>query len=636
MRKYLTFFFLFALVLSTPPLSQAAAPSFFKIAWKDGKAWFVSPAHKPFLSMGVNDIGDQSYRATNDDYYDPVKNQYSGDEKAWMKGVFTRLKRWHFNTIGCWSNDDLTTQKFPYTPMLYIGRGGRWDDILLSVFGDEFEARVNETIQKAVKLKDDPYLIGYFLDNELPWWGEYGWRSEGQKTLLEQYALGGMDDANKAALKKFFQDKYNNDIEAFDDAWKQELKSFDELEGPVTLAVKTKKQKEAAEEWAGVVAERYFAVTTGVLRAADPHHLILGVRFAGETPWPVVEACGRYCDVVSVNHYAKSGDIDQTMLDNFYAKSQKPILITEYSFSAMENQSGDPNTHGADVAVPTQKDRVEHYENYAHEALSLPYIVGLHWYEWADESPEGRFDGENCDYGLVDIHDHEYTLITQAHAKMNLIAASLHKKSDIALPQGFQEPKRVDYRRADAGMTVASSRDYLKIDKTAHVDTWGDNAMGGKATANTTTGIITLDYETGTGWGCGASMPSNIPPLVAPGIVDLRGYNFIDFKAFLPVGVTFSVYMSESGTAAPNMPASQYAGQNGADGESYSFPAFTGTGKWEDYRVDLSELELRDSWGNQKGNKILDMQAISDVQFYLPGNQGAGRMLVKDLVFRVK
>ena len=584
--------------------------------------------------MGVNAIGDQSYRAPNDDYYNPVKNQYGGNKKAWMKGVFTRLKRWHFNTMGCWTDEALTGQKYPYTPMLYIARGNKWDDVLLSVFTDEFEANVEENAQKTAKLKDDPYLIGYFLDNELPWWGDYGWHAGGQTTLLEKYSLGGIDDANKDALEKFFEDKYDKDIEAFDKAWNLDLKSFDEFSGPVTLAVKTRKQRAVANEWAGVVAERYFSVTTKALRAADPNHLILGVRFAGETPWEVVEACGRYCDVVSVNHYAKSGDIDQEMLDNFYAKTQKPILITEYSFSAMENQSGDPNTHGADVAVPTQKDRVEHFNRYAHEALNLPYIVGLHWYEWADESPEGRFDGENCDYGLVDIHDHEYTLLTKAQAKMNLIAASLHKKSDVPLPEAFKESTGADYRRAEPGVTVAASRDFLKIDQTAHVDTWGESAQGGKAVANTTTGDIVLDYETGTGWGCGASVSPNIPPLVAWGTEDLRGYNFFDFKAFVPKGVNFSVYMSESGAASPGQ--AQYDGKNGADGESYSFPPFTGTGKWEDYRVDLSELERRPDWGNQHGNNILDLQALSDVQFYLPGNQGAGRMLVKDLVFRAK
>ena len=102
-------------------------------------------------------------------------------------------------------------------------------------------------------------------------------------------------------------------------------------------------------------------------------------------------------------------------MDNFYAKTKRPILITEYSFSAMENQSGDPNTHGADVSLPTQADRVEHLDRYAHQALNLPYLVGLHWFNWADQSPEGRFDGENCDYGLVDINNGEYKLLTQKH-----------------------------------------------------------------------------------------------------------------------------------------------------------------------------------------------------------------------------
>jgi hypothetical protein len=584
--------------------------------------------------MGVNAIGDQSYRAPNEDYYNPVKNQYAGNKKAWIKGVFVRLKRWHFNTIGSWADEDLLGQKFPYTDMLYIGRGNKWDDVLLSVFSGNFEAQVKENAQKAAKFKNDPNLIGYFLDNEMPWWGDFGWNSDGQKTLLEKYAAGGVDNADKEALKNFLEDRYSGDIDSFDKAWDLNLKSFEELEGPVTLTVRNKKQKAVASAWAGVVADRYFSVTTKALKEVDPNHLTLGVRFAGQAPWEVVEACGRYCDVVSVNLYDKSGNVNQELLDNFYARTQKPILITEYSFSSTENQSQDPNSHGADVAVPTQKDRAEHLDLYAHQLLILPYIVGLHWYEWADESPEGRFDGEDCNYGLVDIHDHEYSLVTKEHSKLNLIATSLHKKSDISLPREFKESRGVDYRKADAGVKVEASRPYLTIDKTAHVDTWGDGATGGKAVANTTTGVIALDYETGTGWGCGASVPCNIQPLVAWGTVDLRGYNYFDFKAFVPKGIAFTVYMSESGTAAPGM--AQYDGKDGADGESYSFPSFTGTGKWEEYRVDLSELDRRTNWGNQHGNNILDLQALSDVQFYLPGNQGTGKLLVKDLVFRVK
>lgn len=631
MKRLLTIFLL--LTGLGAPLSAPAA-SFFTVDWIKGKAWFVTPSGKPFLSMGVNAIGDQSYRAPNENYYNPVPNQYHGDKKAWTRSVFARLKKWGFNSVGCWSDEATLAQKFPYTFMLYIGRGKVWDDVLLSVFTPDFEANARANAQKAVPYKDDPFLIGYFLDNEMPWWGDFGWNADGQKSLLEKYALLGVNNENKQALKKFFEDRYHQDIGAFDDTWGLNFKSFDELEGPVTLGVRTKTQKAEANAWAGVVADRYFLVVTQALREVDPHHLILGVRFAGENPWPVVEACGKYCDVVSVNIYSKSGDVPQPLLDNFHARTKKPLLLTEYSYSSLENQSGDPDTHGADVTVPTQKDRVEHLQRFAKGMLELPYMVGMHWFEWSDESPQGRFDGEDQNYGLVDIHDKPYDLLTQAHTKLNQQAVGLHQKSKVPLPSEFVEPKGLEVRQADPGAQVPETRDYLRIDKTAHVDTWGDNATGGKAVANTSSGTVELEYTTGAGWGCGASIPSNIEPLVAWGTVDLRGYRYFTFQAFVPKDVHFSVFMSESGTAAPGQ--AQYDGKNGADGESYSFPAFTGTGQWQEYKVDLSELELRNVWGNQKGNHVLDLQALGDLQFYLPGNQGAGKMLIKDLKFRVK
>ncbi|HUO57076.1 MAG TPA: hypothetical protein VMV05_02765 [bacterium] len=52
--------------------------------------------------------------------------------------------------------------------------------------------------------------------------------------------------------------------------------------------------------------------------------------------------------------------------------------------------------------------------------------------------------------------------------------------------------------------------------------------------------------------------------------------------------------------------------------------------------MDLSDLERRTVWGNQHGNNLFDTQAVSVIDFYIPGNQGAGKMLIKDLEFRVK
>lgn len=620
----------------TPGFSVTSTPAYFTLAWKDGKAWFQTPAGKLFLSLGVNAIGDQSYRAPNDVYYDPVKNQYGGKKEAWVQKTLDRLKQWRFNTIGCWSDDALLGKKFPFTYMLYIARGNPWDSVLDSVFSEDFVARARENAKKALPYKDDPSLIGYFLDNELPWWGQYGWNDTSQKTLLEKYALNGVDDANRAALKGFLTERYSGDIDGFNQVWGTQFHSFEDFYQPVTLVVRTKKEKADADAWAGVVAERYFAVTTKALREVDPHHLILGVRFAGQAPWDVVAACGKYCDVVSVNQYQRSGEVDRALLDHFYAKTHKPILLTEYSFSAKENQSGDPNTSGADVAVPTQKERVEHLKKFTEGLLQLPYIVGFHWFEWADQSPLGRFDGENCDYGLVDIHDKEYASLTQAHTQVNSTAAQLHTQASNPLPTEFMEEADLGYRKADPGLKVPEVRSYLEISSSTNVPTWGDGANGGKVAVDSPSGSLVLQFESGTGWGCGISCPSNIGPFAAghPGVIDARGYNFFQFKAFIPKDLKLQVFLTESGTGDPS--SAEFKGVEGADGESYSFPSFQGTGKWTTYRVDLADLERRTVWGNQQGNHVLDLQGLADVEFFIPGGQGAGKILVKDLEFRVK
>ena len=119
-------------------------------------------------------------------------------------------------------------------------------------------------------------------------------------------------------------------------------------------------------------------------------------------------------------------------------------------------------------------------------------------------------------------------------------------------------------------------------------------------------------------------------PFVSDGVVDLTGYNYIQFDAFAPLGLNFEVFLTESGAADLSQAV------NGADGESYSFPSMVGTGHWQTYKIYLGDLELRSSYGNQKGNHILDLQGFSTVDFFIPGNQETGRIIFKDIQFKVK
>ena len=594
----------------------------FTVGVRDGRAWFFAPDGAPFLSQGVNAMGSGGYRAPNPNFYDPVPKQFGGNKSAWAKSALGRLSQWGFNTVGAWSDDALNGQHFPYTYMLYAAG---FEHPLEHVFEAEFEHIAALNTEKARALKDDPYLIGYFLDNELPWWGEFGWHDAGQKSLLEKYARAAAGGAGKRALREFLEARYAHDIAHFNGVYHTKLGSFAELEAPLELQVRGHVARRDSDEFAGAVADRYLSVTTRALRERDPNHLQLCVRFAGSAPWPVVQAAAKYCDVISLNHYQRSGNVDRGLLDDFYVKAHKPILITEYSFSATENQSGDPNTRGAMVTVATQRARAEHVTRYVNQALALPYVVGLHWFEWADESPQGRFDGEDQNYGLVDIHDGTYALVTAAHLAVNQTAERTHGDSKAAFPTEFHGDREPTLHLEQPRKVLASPLAYFEAGQKPQLPTWGDAANGGSAQADARAEATFVHYASGSGWGAGVSFLPQASPF------DASGAEHLELALAIPPGVEVQVLFNEAGAAAPGQ--AHYAGSNGSDGESYEFPPLRGTGQLETYVIDLHELDRRTAWGNQNGKSELDLRALVTVDLYVPGKQGSGEIKVAAIRF---
>jgi hypothetical protein len=176
----------------------------------------------------------------------------------------------------------------------------------------------------------------------------------------------------------------------------------------------------ACDAFAGLVGQRYFEMVCGAIKAADPNHLILGSRFAYVPPPGVIEAAARRCDVISVNCY----DLDALPIIDAYNTTGKPCLIGEFSFRSAD--SGLPNTNGAGPLVSTQSERAAAYRRYATAALARPSMVGFHWFEHADQPAEGRFDGENSNFGVVSINDEVYEELTQAMKSVNAEAEAIH------------------------------------------------------------------------------------------------------------------------------------------------------------------------------------------------------------------
>ncbi|MDP3786875.1 MAG: discoidin domain-containing protein [Candidatus Omnitrophota bacterium] len=601
--------------------------TFFSVKKENDKYWLIDPDGKLFISKGVNVVSPEDGAVLpKSDHYD-VSSKYKNPEE-WALDAISRLKKWNFNTIGSWSDVNTFYYDTPFTYILYIPTGG--DHRLVDVFDPEFKETAEKIIShKCKRFKNSRYLIGYFIDNELPWYGDWGWYTGHAPTLLDEYAKLPKGSPGKVRLIEFFKALYENEIQRFNSVWGKDCKTFEEI-GDIDAFSRaySKETKEARESFAGIVAEEYFSVTAGYIKKYDPNHLILGVRFAGNAPEAVITASGKYCDVISINYYCKSMVFDKQLFDNFFLLGQKPLMITEFSYRAMENRSGDKNTAGADVTVATQNDRKVGYNKYVSQAMEFPYMVGYHWFEYFDQSPQGRsFDGENSNYGIVDIYDNEYELLTAEMARVNSEAEKIHQDSVAPFPDKlFKTNEYVGVNNKDIKRESAPFCDidrieiqkltvWLDASSEASIKFYIEQSTEGKK-------FIKSIIDTGKGWGCGVGILPEIENPNNDKTADLQGFTGIKVKMAVTKDMPFNLFINESGVDA--LGKEKYNGVNGADGESFNSETYVGTGNIEEYDYPFNLFKLRNVYGNQGGNKTLDLQAIRNIDLYFPGNSGAG------------
>jgi hypothetical protein len=129
-------------------------------------------------------------------------------------------------------------------------------------------------------------------------------------------------------------------------------------------------------------------------------------------------------DVSSSNLNAawNDGTFPRFYLDTLHALTGKPIIVSEFYMSAQENSTGNKNKMSNFPTVATQKERAAGFRNTLQALTRLPYVVGADWFQYFDEPPQGRFDGEDFNFGLVDIHDYPYAALTGAARKLDLTA----------------------------------------------------------------------------------------------------------------------------------------------------------------------------------------------------------------------
>jgi hypothetical protein len=416
--------------------------------------WLVTPDGHAFFSLGVNAVvadGDRTYVQDREfmfrdlppdsgewaafygggdnrrvdqgasagigydhggwfDFY--AANLYRVDGKDWLSAwrarTLDRLQAWGFNTVGNWSDEALgSAHRLPYTRSINIA--GNYANVASGYdywgrMPDPFDPRfVQATEQAAVKatanVVDDPYLLGYFADNELAWAGQ---GPQGRWGLATGTLRGDANSPAKQAFIAMLKKKYVDPIK-LGNAWNLPLGSWDTLQASGFVPPNPDEAHPAIADdystWLHEYADTYFRVVAEAIHRHDPHHLFLGGRFAVNTP-EAVAACAQYCDVVSFNVYA---DLPQHGFDEAaMQKLGKPVLIGEFHFG-----SDDRGPFGKGVvSVWNESQRGEAYAKFIAAAAADPDIVGAHWFQYTDQPVTGRLlDGENSHIGLVGITD---------------------------------------------------------------------------------------------------------------------------------------------------------------------------------------------------------------------------------------
>jgi len=377
------------------PDTKARATGYFRVEKIDGRWWFIDPEGHYFISTGSTGIGAGGsfariegreyiykalmpedlihankragkssfftwnlYRRFGPDYY-----------QKWMDFTARRMDDWGLNTVANWSDPTLGHAKGKAYVATLSGWGFEARTMgMPDVYAPDYAEKVNEAAARQCEpLKDDPYLLGYFVGNEPPW--------PGREKELINVILEGDDTPMKAALKKY-------------------------LAGGDT--------PELRKAFVYDTYTRFITVVNKAIKKHDPNHLNLGLRFGGDPPEDLVKASASIgFDVFSLNIYGYSAYTDR--LNKIDELTGLPIIIGEFHFGT----PGRGLSPGLKQTI-SQEERGVAYRYYVENAVAHPSLIGTHWFQWWDQPSTGRGDGENYNIGMVDVTDHPYKELVDA------------------------------------------------------------------------------------------------------------------------------------------------------------------------------------------------------------------------------
>ena len=429
----------------------------FQIKKFNGVWWFVDPDGFLFWSSGITGVrigGNATTVAGREFCFDWLPSQ--GDPLAkfltgknhWRKMDFfeanlfrkygenyveqfydlsiRRLQSWGINTIANWSDPAVCALKrVPYmmsvqpkVPRFVVSSFLKAGLTKKKYFPDPFDpgygAAVIRKLESLEGVVGDPWLLGVFVDNELPWTarspsGEGPW----VRISVHAFCVNGAESSVKKALLKWLQDKYGK-VDALNKEWGTNFTSWTAALEPVMLTAKQIKSAESDMlDLEALIAERYFSETRDALKKCDSDLLYMGPRFSGRFTPEVVAIAAKYCDVMSFNIYEYLPDMRK--VDELAMEHDFPVIIGEFHFGALDRGMFHTGLRRAE----DQNDRALKYVNYVEACASASWCVGAHWFQYKDQPLTGRGDGENYNIGFITETDQPYPEMIEAARNMH-------------------------------------------------------------------------------------------------------------------------------------------------------------------------------------------------------------------------
>ena len=420
------------------------ATGYFYVEKIDNIWWCIAPDGNAFYAVGTDHCKFNGHWCEQLGYspYGQKNREKYASEEIWSQQTAKRLKDWGFNLVATGHSEQMRYRGLAHT--LWMGCGAEFSSIsdivpktywtgLPNVFDPRFATYCKlKARQVLADHVDDPWVFGIFIDNELEWYG----KNHTTGGVFDEAMKKEADHTAKIALIDMLKAKYST-ITLLNDSWGTNYPDFNAILQATEIDTPTVSDGLAEDklEYLALVAEKYFAITTAVIREVDKHHMILGSRFAGDAPKPCWDAAGKYCDIVSVNQYPfidlQTGQLPKAVSDlvRYWQWTNRPLMLTEWSFPAID--SGLPCMHGAGMRVETQQQRSLAYKIYQTTLFGLPFVVGSDFFMWVDEPALGISSTfpEDSNYGLVNEEDQPYIELTNTAAELNPKVYEIHNKA---------------------------------------------------------------------------------------------------------------------------------------------------------------------------------------------------------------